>query len=798
MEVANPLMDSSTAEPAPAPAAQEPRPASPKAASAVPLIEVVLVWCVVSLGAYLGALIRIGFQYYRGGGPAPAVFTVMYAQMLGCFVLGYASEFQAWCMAGPRLHRLLYIGVASGLCGSITTFSAWMFESARLGLVQLDMSYGSIGGTYHGGRFLEWALALWQGIVLPLAALHGGQHAAQVYLARAAQRSAEARLRAQALLPAGSPPLPPLPATAPPGLLRHWHAYAEAAVLALYCVATALVVALPVALGWHFIAWSCALGACGAYLRHQLAAWNKAPPAWPPLCCAPLHRALGSDRGCFPLGTFTANAIGSWVLAAALAASKLGTSYHDIPAQAALYGLATGFCGCLTTMSTFVLELNSLPRSAAYFYCLASLAVAQLGWAVLFTAEVGPVAQAQVSGAEAPLPLAPCVLYPALCSALLSAVQCPAAAQRVVGCVGGSSSSSAPSAANLGASACACGALDMGERLGELVIDVQTKGNISSSLVAVFPSLQDNPGGSTFGEPLESVDFCLSFENLCDHALARLSCPREQRSINACDRRGLAHFVGQCACGAFTLPGVGNGVDGRVPELLIDYLLLRRYDLRAIRGHPTGTFPIDYCAAVAQACASFLDHIMCPPAQRSILACATLGDLQTFEGQCTCFGRPGPASNRIPQTVLDAFFVPNWFPRLVHLPEAAALNSSLVDACASFAGICSFLLQGIGCPAQLHSVLACAPPSGAQVPPAGAAALASGFVGTCSCGEGSPTLNRLLSTRTREYVIDGILAEPLEAYVLTPPPQPPFLLMAASTPFRQLLAPLQPLPGSNE
>jgi len=33
--------------------------------------------------------------------------------------------------------------------------------------------------------------------------------------------------------------------------------------------------------------------------------------------------------------------------------------------------------------------------------------------------------------------------------------------------------------------------------------------------------------------------------------------------------------------------------------------------------------------------------------------------------------------------------------------------------------------------------------------------------------------------------------------VLTPPPAAPFPLVAASNPFRPLLAPLYPLPGSN-
>jgi CrcB protein len=752
---------------------------SPLAATATaptPLLEHILVFAVCALGGFCGSLIRIGFQYYRGGGPSPAAFTVMYAQLLGCFLMGFISEWQAWLMAGPRVHRLLYIGVASGLCGSITTLSAWMFESTKLGFLQLDASFGSIGGTYHGGRFFEWALAIFEGLIVPYAALHGGKHLGQAMQEAAAERKAEARRRAQALLPAGFPELPLPLSPAPPGALMHWHAYAEAALLSLFVVSTIIVVAVPVTQGWEFIAWACGLGAVGAYARYLLSHWNKAPPAL--LLCGPLHRLLGSDRGLFPLGTFAANSIGSWALAAAIAASKERTSYHDIFTQSILYGLATGFCGCLTTMSTFVLELHNLPRTAGYFYAALSLAFAQLGWALLFTAEVAPLAAELVLESDAPGPLAPCTLFPLLCGVLLNAIQCPAVQREVLGCSGGSTADALGTAF-----VCSCGALRTGERLAELLIDVQTKNNISDSLVPVFPSPIDarsSGGGAAFSyrEPLESIDWCLSFENLCDHALARLSCPPEKRSINACNRRGLSNFVGECSCGRFRLPGAGNGVDGRVSELLIDHLFSRRYDFRAIR-------TLDYCGAVGEACSSYLDHVMCPPAQRTIVSCSTPGNLQTFEGKCQCFGREGPASNRIPQTVMDSFFSPNWHPRLLHAPNASLLGPPFVNSCESFSGVCAYILQVIGCPAPQRSVSAC----GNSTDP-------SAFVGECSCGS-AQQLNGLLSTRAKEYIIEGVLAESLEAYLLIPPPAAPYPLMAASSPFRQLLAPLQPLPGSN-
>lgn len=41
-----------------------------------------------------------------------------------------------------------------------------------------------------------------------------------------------------------------------------------------------------------------------------------------------------------------------------------------------LQGVQHGFCGCLTTVSTWVVELHSLRRKHAYFYGTASVRVA--------------------------------------------------------------------------------------------------------------------------------------------------------------------------------------------------------------------------------------------------------------------------------------------------------------------------------------------------------------------------------------------------------------------------------------
>ncbi len=84
-------------------------------------------------------------------------------------------------------------------------------------------------------------------------------------------------------------------------------------------------------------------GAVGAVVRYAVGRWLDRPGA--------------------PWGTFAVNAVGSFVLGVVLGAAD--------PATAALVG--TGFCGALTTYSTFALELVELPRRRAVAYALGSV-----------------------------------------------------------------------------------------------------------------------------------------------------------------------------------------------------------------------------------------------------------------------------------------------------------------------------------------------------------------------------------------------------------------------------------------
>ena len=91
---------------------------------------------------------------------------------------------------------------------------------------------------------------------------------------------------------------------------------------------------------------------------------------------------INSIFAAFPLGTFIVNVSGTAVLGMCwdLQHSPLGSTGASIGGGTigcqVLQGIQDGFCGCLTTVSTWVSELSTLRRWHAYRYGAASVIVA--------------------------------------------------------------------------------------------------------------------------------------------------------------------------------------------------------------------------------------------------------------------------------------------------------------------------------------------------------------------------------------------------------------------------------------
>ncbi|KAF8517780.1 CrcB-like protein-domain-containing protein [Gautieria morchelliformis] len=90
-----------------------------------------------------------------------------------------------------------------------------------------------------------------------------------------------------------------------------------------------------------------------------------------------LSTQLNTRLHIFPLGTLIANEFATAVLAACHIIQRAPSPPPPV-ACSILQGIIDGFCGCLSTVSTFVVELRTLRGKKAWIYFLVSFILAQI------------------------------------------------------------------------------------------------------------------------------------------------------------------------------------------------------------------------------------------------------------------------------------------------------------------------------------------------------------------------------------------------------------------------------------
>lgn len=331
----------------------------------------------------LGTLARKGIAALTTYPGTPVSFNTIWANFTGCLIMGFLVEdrklfLHEW--GSPTYHEQilmqetgenctdsergpvdlngakkafmstkksipLYVGLTTGLCGSMTTFSEFILD-AFLALsnqspppISVEMDSVSRNGGY---SFMALVGVIVVTVCLSLSGLKLGAH-----LAVAMEKI--------------TPPFPfalTRRCIDPLVVFLGWGSWAGAILL---CV-------LPPHEFWRGrVTFALVFAPLGVLMRFYLALY------------------LNSKISAFPVGTFAANIFASVVVATVWDLSHAAVG--GVIGCQVLQGIDAGFCGCLSTVSTWVAELTSLERKHSYFYGSISVLTA-LGVVVIIAGSV--------------------------------------------------------------------------------------------------------------------------------------------------------------------------------------------------------------------------------------------------------------------------------------------------------------------------------------------------------------------------------------------------------------------------
>jgi len=284
--------------------------------------------------SFLGTLARVGLQWLTSYPNAPITTPVLWANVGGSFIMGLLSENKASFQS--RKHKdviPLYIGLTVGFCGSFTSFSSFMRDAFLAMSNDLPSSLGHPAlpsqSRSKGYSVLAVLAVLLVTPAMSLAALIFGVHFGS--------------------LTANNPPkrnLTTLTRFVDPLMVF----------LAIICWLIVIFIGIfATETPWRGeVVFALIFAPLGTLLRFYISS------------------RLNSCISTFPLGTFTANILGIAVLAMCYDLQH-AYSHVGILGCQFLQGVMDGFCGCLTTVSTWVLEIKGLHRRHAYIYGCSSV-----------------------------------------------------------------------------------------------------------------------------------------------------------------------------------------------------------------------------------------------------------------------------------------------------------------------------------------------------------------------------------------------------------------------------------------
>ncbi|KAG8530328.1 uncharacterized protein KY384_004830 [Bacidia gigantensis] len=334
------------------------------------------------LFSILGTLARLGLQALTVYPGAPIQTGIVWANVAGSMIMGFLSEDRmlfrqeeedeamrtnglARTASHMQKHTAtkkglpLYIGLATGFCGSFTSFSAFMRDAffALANSLPVPVQHPTIPtpsstvidtqrNVHRDGGYSLMALltVLIANLGLSLGGLQVGAHvalASERWLIRVPALVGRVIFDRLAVLLAvglwvGSIVMVVLPPDRPSGPVGNTRTWAQET--------------------WRSQAlFSLVFAPLGCLLRFYVSL------------------KLNGRIKSFPLGTFAVNSFGTVMEALFVDLQRVPVGGH-LGCQI-LQGMEDGFCGCLTTVSTWVVEINGLRRRHGYVYAVSSIAV---------------------------------------------------------------------------------------------------------------------------------------------------------------------------------------------------------------------------------------------------------------------------------------------------------------------------------------------------------------------------------------------------------------------------------------
>ncbi|KAF8621606.1 hypothetical protein AX15_007626 [Amanita polypyramis BW_CC] len=273
----------------------------------------------------LGTLVRLGLTAlatYDGA----SMFPLAYAQATGCLVMGMALRLK---QPIGKFYSPLYTALTTGFCGSLTTFSSWQFDVWNAWNNAENVRRGGLRDAVDGIGLTVYTLSIC------MAALLFGHYV--VSLVVGTFRTVEIT-------------------SSPPRLIRY-----TLVILAVLTYAGAFPAYFLMSHRFRSQATAALLFSYpGALTRYLLAI------------------LLNLRMKAFPLGTFTANVLGTALLGVFRVLQNKSADPLSPSACGIVEGLIDGYCGCLTTISTFVAELYELGGWRSFLYGLLSWGLSQL------------------------------------------------------------------------------------------------------------------------------------------------------------------------------------------------------------------------------------------------------------------------------------------------------------------------------------------------------------------------------------------------------------------------------------